>query len=79
MQKTFGPVVIQAELNKDEFVAKCFHQGYYCIFAVGRFCTHKRDREDRAIPPDSTTPDWCEMKGSALEDAMIMAFESGDL
>tara|TARA_R110000868_G_scaffold13624_4_gene63310 strand:+ start:197 stop:436 length:240 start_codon:yes stop_codon:yes gene_type:complete len=79
MQKTFGPVVIQSEVNKDAFVAKCLHQGYYCIFAVGGTCTHNRDREDRAIPPDSTTPDWCEMKESALEDAMIMAVENGDL
>lgn len=71
-QRTFGPVVVQNE-GSDEFVAKCLHQGYYCIFGVGNECTHVRDRADRAIPSDNTTPDWCEMKGGALADAKGMS------
>ena len=32
-QRTFGPVVVLKD-GSSEFVAKCLHQGYYCIFGV---------------------------------------------
>lgn len=74
-QRTFGPVVIQKD-GSSELVAKCLHSGYYCIFGVGNECTHVRDRAERTIPSDNTTPDWCEMKESALADAREMSRET---
>ncbi|WP_439137515.1 hypothetical protein [Roseicyclus sp.] len=69
-QKTFGPVVVQPE-GTDEFTAKCYSGRFDCKFRIGGTCTFVRP--GRKIPELPATPDWCEMKESALKDARDMA------
>lgn len=69
-QKTMGPVVIQRE-GETDMVAKCYSGRFDCVFRIGSVCTFtkpSRNLEDLPL-----TPDWCEMKESALDDAREMA------
>ena len=67
---SFGPVVVHTEGTAD-FDARCYSGGVMCIFDVGGTCTHVKP--SRKIETEPATPDWCEMKSSALEDAREMA------
>lgn len=66
MQKTFGPVVLRADSTGD-FSARCYASGYDCTFRIGDTCTHVSPSRKIENPP--ATPNWCEMKESALRDA----------
>lgn len=66
MRKTFGPIVLQADSTGD-FSARCYATGFDCSFRIGDTCTHVRPSRKLENMPE--TPDWCEMKESALRDA----------
>ena len=68
-QKTMGPVVIQTD-GSDEMVAKCYSGRFDCHFRIGSKCTFRKPGRDL---PGQDTPDWCEMKASALRDAFEMS------
>lgn len=74
MQRSFGPVVVLPD-GTDTFTAKCYSGSVDCTFRIGDTCTHVRP--SRKIPALPHTPDWCEMKRSALEDARDMARAEG--
>ena len=66
MQQTFGPIVFHADSTGD-FSARCYGSGFDCSFRIGDTCTHARP--SRKLENLPHTPDWCEMKESALRDA----------
>ena len=66
MRDTFGPVVFHAD-DTGGFEARCYASGFDCAFRVGDTCTHvDPSRKLTGLP---NTPDWCEMKASAIADA----------
>ena len=69
-QKTMGPVVIQRE-GETDLIAKCYSGRFDCVFRIGVTCTFFKP--NRKLEDLSNTPDWCEMKESALADAREMA------
>lgn len=65
-----GPVVFHAD-DTGDFEARCYSGRFYCHFRIGDTCTHVRPaRKLEGLP---ATPDWCEMKESAIADAKAMA------
>lgn len=69
-QKTMGPVVIQRE-GETDLIAKCHSGRFDCAFRIGVTCTFSKP--NRKLEDLPNTPDWCEMKESALADAREMA------
>ena len=73
-QKTFGPVVIEFEDEPNKLVAKCQSGRFDCQGRVGNVCVWNKDEQGKArpLPDDMKTPDWCQYKQSALDDAQEM-------
>ena len=66
MRQTFGPIVFHPD-DTGDFEARCYSGQFDCAFRIGDTCTHAEpSRKIEGLPE---TPDWCEMKASALADA----------
>jgi hypothetical protein len=76
-QQTFGPVVIEWDDEPNKLVAKCQSGRFDCKGRVGNACVWNKDDEGKArkLTSDMLTPDWCQYKASALEDAERMRDE----
>ena len=70
--RSFGPVVVVSTTGEIREV-HCS----YCIFLFWRdglpVCTHQDRKAPRPIPDAGATPNWCEMRASAIHDALDMA------
>ena len=71
MTRSFGPVVVLNPATSEVERVHC----NFCIFRDHRdlvhVCTHVDRKNPRTLNP-SETPDWCEMKASAIQDAQDM-------
>lgn len=63
---SFGPVVTGTE-GEPGLTAKCCAGGIFCTFLWSNMCRH--GKEPRKIDGAPVTPEWCEMRESALADA----------
>ena|GEM_PF-1413978 len=77
-QKTFGPAVIEWEDEPNKLVAKCQSGRFDCQGRVGNVCVWNKteDQNSRPLPVDMVTPDWCQYKQRAIEDAQEMMRDS---
>jgi hypothetical protein len=70
-QQTFGPVVIEWDDEPGKLVAKCQSGRFDCKGRINNVCVWNKgeDGKGRHLPSDMKTPDWCQYKASALDDA----------
>jgi len=70
-QQTFGPVVIEWDDEPGKLVAKCQSGRFDCKGRINNVCVWNKgeDGKGRQLPADMMTPDWCQYKAGALDDA----------
>jgi hypothetical protein len=75
MQWSFGPVVFVPD-DTGILEAKCLSGSIACRGYLGGTCSWNGERKE--INKDNSTPDWCQYKESALEDAQRMIEEQAN-
>ena len=77
-QKTFGPVVIEFEDEPNKLSAVCQSGRFDCQGRIHKSCVWNKDEQGKArpLPDDMNTPDWCQYKQRALDDAQEMMRDS---